>query len=110
MTPLARRRWRAPPAELAEKAAYRPGSLSALAQPLDAEGRALAAAPPPPLPMTLHTVAAGETLSKLARRYYGVAKLYGVIFEADREVLDNADELFVSDVLKIPPKPPIRQQ
>ncbi len=45
-----------------------------------------------------------------ARRYYGVAKLYGVIFEADREVLDNADEIFVSNVLRTPPKPPTRQQ
>lgn len=102
----ARRRWREPAENLPEKVAYRPGALSAVATALDAE----AATAPDHVAVngavsSKHTVVSGDTLSKLAKKYYGDAQLYDVIFSANRDVLDHPDEIFVGDVLRIPEMP-----
>lgn len=52
--------------------------------------------------MRTHTVARGETLSKIAKRYYGKASLYPRIFDANRDQLDDADKIKPGQVLKIP--------
>lgn len=49
-----------------------------------------------------HTVAKGETLSKIAKTYYGKASLYPKIFDANRDQLDDADKIKPGQVLKIP--------
>jgi len=44
----------------------------------------------------------GDTLSKIAKEYYGDAKQYPVIFEANREVIKNADLIFPGQKIRIP--------
>ena len=49
-----------------------------------------------------HDVAAGDTLSALAKRYYGDASKYTRIFEANRDQLSDPDKIKVGQKLKIP--------
>ena len=58
---------------------------------------------PAPSPEVTHTVQAGDTLSKLAREYYGDDKHHRKIFEANRDKLDSPDDIKVGQELKIPP-------
>lgn len=51
---------------------------------------------------TRHTVHSGESLSKIAKHYYDDAMEYKKIFEANRDILSNADEIEVGQVLTIP--------
>ena len=51
----------------------------------------------------LHTVERGDTLSKIAKAYYGDAMKYPVIFEANKPMLDNPDKIYPGQVLRIPP-------
>lgn len=50
-----------------------------------------------------YTVQAGDTLSKLAKEFYGDASQYKRIFEANRDKLDDADSIRVGQELRIPP-------
>ncbi len=52
----------------------------------------------------MHTVAAGETLSKLAKEYLGDAGRYMEIFNANKDTLTNPDLIKVGQHLKIPAK------
>jgi nucleoid-associated protein YgaU len=49
-----------------------------------------------------HTVVKGDTLSKLAKQYYGDAALYPQIFEANRDILKDPDKIQVGQRLRIP--------
>lgn len=53
----------------------------------------------------LHTVVAGDTLSKIAKKEYGNAKRWRVIFEANQDILKNPDLIHPGQVLKIPTEP-----
>ena len=55
-----------------------------------------------PVPMQTYTVVSGDTLSKIAKKYYGDAMQYPKIFEANRDILTNPDLIKVGQVLKIP--------
>ena len=66
---------------------------------------------PPPEPVeqpveaeTIHEVIAGDTLSGLAKTYYGNASLYMTIFEANRDILDDPNLIKIGQKLRIPPK------
>lgn len=50
----------------------------------------------------VHTVASGETLSKIAKRYLGDANAYMRIFEANGDVLKDPNVIKVGQELKIP--------
>ncbi len=50
-----------------------------------------------------HTVVAGDTLSKIAKKHYGNAMKYPVIFEANKPMLENPDKIYPGQVLRIPP-------
>ena len=52
---------------------------------------------------TFHTVERGDTLSAIARDHYGNASRYPVIFEANRPMLEDPDEIYPGQVLRIPP-------
>jgi len=52
----------------------------------------------------VHTVAAGETLSKIAKTYLGDSGKYMEIFNANRDTLSNPDLIKVGQSLKIPAK------
>ena len=49
-----------------------------------------------------HTVREGETLSGLARAFYGNPSLFPRIFEANRNVLDDPNVIVPGQVLRIP--------
>jgi nucleoid-associated protein YgaU len=50
----------------------------------------------------VHEVQSGETLSAIAKKYYGEANAYNRIFEANRPMLDDPDEIYPGQVLLIP--------
>jgi len=49
-----------------------------------------------------HTVESGESLSKIAKHYYGDAMKYNHIFEANKNILDNPDVIHPGQELTIP--------
>lgn len=49
-----------------------------------------------------HEVQAGDTLSKIAKRYYGDASLYMQIFEANTDQLKDPNLIKVGQKLRIP--------
>jgi len=49
-----------------------------------------------------HEVAKGDTLSKIAEKYYGDPSLYRKIFEANRDRIKNPDLIQVGWKLRIP--------
>lgn len=51
-----------------------------------------------------HTVARGDTLSAIAKQYYGDANKYNAIFEANRPMLSHPDKIYPGQVLRIPPQ------
>jgi nucleoid-associated protein YgaU len=51
-----------------------------------------------------YTVKAGDTLSVIAEKIYGDAAKFEVIFEANKDILKNANDIKVGQELKIPPK------
>ena len=51
-----------------------------------------------------YTVAAGDSLSKIAKHFYGHANDWHRIFDANRDQISNPDLIKPGQVLKIPPK------
>jgi nucleoid-associated protein YgaU len=49
-----------------------------------------------------HVVVSGDTLSGLAKKYYGKGSLYMKIFEANKDQLTNPDLIKVGQKLRIP--------
>jgi nucleoid-associated protein YgaU len=49
-----------------------------------------------------HTVVPGDTLSKIAQKYYGDASLYPQIFQANRDVLSDPNKISPGQKLRIP--------
>ena len=49
-----------------------------------------------------HEVQKGETLSKIAQKYYGDASLYPKIFEANRDAIKDPNLIRVGQKLRIP--------
>lgn len=51
-----------------------------------------------------YTVAPGDSLSKIAKHFYGKANDWHRIFDANRDQISNPDLIKPGQVLKIPPK------
>ncbi len=49
-----------------------------------------------------HTVVSGDTLSAIAKTYYGNAMKYPMIFEANKPMLADPDKIYPGQVLRIP--------
>ena len=49
-----------------------------------------------------HTVVSGDSLSKIAKKVYGDAMKYPVIFEANKPMLTHPDKIYPGQVLRIP--------
>ncbi len=100
----ARRRWLDDAKNLKDNAPYRPATLNDVASALNGldrvtngvgvqfEGETLA----------IHKVAAGDTLSKLAQRYYADANQWNRIFVANSDILDSPHRIYVGQSLRIP--------
>ena len=50
-----------------------------------------------------YTVVKGDTLSKIAKEFYGNANKYPQIFEANRPMLTHPDKIYPGQLLRIPP-------
>jgi nucleoid-associated protein YgaU len=51
-----------------------------------------------------HTVVSGDTLSKIAKKFYGDANKYQGIFEANKPMLKHPDKIYPGQMLRIPPQ------
>lgn len=49
-----------------------------------------------------HTVVSGDNLSKIAKKFYGDANKYPVIFEANKPMLTHPDKIYPGQMLRIP--------
>lgn len=81
----------------------------ALAKPVAAPAAAPAAkpavaapAPAAPAAERIHVIEKGETLSAIAKKYYGNANQYMKIFEANRDTLKDPDKIKAGAKLRIP--------
>ena len=51
-----------------------------------------------------YTVVKGDTLSKIAKQFYGDANAYMGIFEANKPMLTHPDKIYPGQNLRIPPR------
>lgn len=51
-----------------------------------------------------YTVVSGDTLSKIAKEFYGNANAYMGIFEANKPMLSHPDKIYPGQMLRIPPQ------
>lgn len=51
-----------------------------------------------------HDVVSGDTLSAIAKKYYGDASKYPKIFEANKPMLSDPDKIYPGQKLRIPPQ------
>tara|TARA_R110002050_G_scaffold157464_2_gene286094 strand:+ start:7831 stop:8316 length:486 start_codon:yes stop_codon:yes gene_type:complete len=49
-----------------------------------------------------HTVVSGDTLGKIAKKFYGDAMKHAIIFEANKPMLTNPDKIYPGQLLRIP--------
>jgi nucleoid-associated protein YgaU len=49
-----------------------------------------------------HTVVSGDSLSKIAKQFYGNANAYMKIFEANKPMLSHPDKIYPGQMLRIP--------
>ncbi len=49
-----------------------------------------------------YTIEKGDTLSAISKRFYGKAKFWPKIFEANRDTIENADKIFPGQVITLP--------
>jgi nucleoid-associated protein YgaU len=54
-------------------------------------------------PATFYTVEEGDTLSAIAKKQYGSANKYEVIFRANQPMLKDPNAIYPGQVLRIPP-------
>ena len=81
-----------------EKAILAAGNTQGVAQVDDQ----LSVASPEP-ESQYHRVVSGDTLSKIAKQYYGDLSKYPEIFEANKPMLKDPDKIYPGQVLRIPP-------
>jgi nucleoid-associated protein YgaU len=73
------------------------------AQPAQAQPAQPQPAQAQPAPQSqFYTVRSGDTLSKIAKQVYGDANRYSAIFEANKPMLQDPDEIYPGQVLRIP--------
>jgi nucleoid-associated protein YgaU len=61
--------------------------------------------PPAPAPepeFTFYTIVSGDSLSKIAKKYYGDALKWKTLFEANHEVIQNPDLIYPGQVIRVP--------
>ena len=91
----------APDQATKEKVLLACGNVQGVAAVTDQMTVAQAAEPP----AQFHTVASGDTLSKISAKYYGNANEYNRIFEANKPMLSDPNKIYPGQVLRIPTKP-----
>ncbi|SDM32798.1 BON domain-containing protein [Catalinimonas alkaloidigena] len=74
------------------------GNLDGIAQVDDQ----MTVATPPEPEAQFYTVEKGDTLSKIAKQYYGNANAYMKIFDANKPMLKDPDKIYPGQKLRIP--------
>ena len=59
-------------------------------------------APAPTEKVEYYEIVSGETLSAVAKKYYGKGSAYMRIFEANREVIKDPDKIYPGQKIRIP--------
>ncbi len=93
----------------------RAGDVETAAQVLQVrEDAATESTPSPATPLprpTYHVVARGESLSKIARRYYGNVRKWPILYEANRRTIGpDPNMIHPNQKLLVPPLPHVRLQ
>lgn len=83
--------------EIKEKAVLLAGNLKGVNQVDDSGLEA-----PEGEPYDFYTVVKGDSLSKIAKEYYGDPMKYPVLFEANKEIIKDPDLIFPGQVLRVP--------
>ena len=81
----------------AEKVVLAVGNTQGVAQ---VDSRLTVVEPAPEASM--YTVQSGDSLSKIAKQYYGDPMKYPAIFEANQPMLSDPDKIYPGQVLRIP--------
>jgi nucleoid-associated protein YgaU len=87
-----------PSAEAMQKAVLIAGNIEGVSE-VNISGLKV---PPPKEKVEYYIIVKGDTLSKIAKHYYGDANKYPRIFEANREVIKNPDLIFPGQKIRIP--------
>lgn len=61
-------------------------------------------APAPAPEVEYYTIVSGDSLSKIAKKYYGNAMDYPKLFDENREVIKDPDLIYPGQKIRIPPK------
>ena len=85
-------------AEAKEKAVLMAGNVKGIGE-VRADGLT---APAPVQEVQYYEIQSGDTLSAIAKKYYGNASDYPRIFEANREVIKDANLIFPGQKIRIP--------
>ena len=85
-------------AEAMEKAVLMAGNVKGVSE-VKADG---ISAPPQQAQVEYYVIQKGDSLSAIAKRYYGKAGDYPRIFDANREVIKNADLIYPGQKIRIP--------
>jgi nucleoid-associated protein YgaU len=85
-------------AEAMEKAVLMAGNLKGVEE-VNVDGLE---APPQAEEVDFYEIASGDTLSAIAKRFYGDANAYPKLVEANREVIKDADKIFPGQKIRIP--------
>lgn len=103
---------RAPSAEAREKAILLAGNVEGVAKvnadALQAPPEASTASPSATTGASaapasqFYEIKPGDTLSKIAQRFYGDASAYQKIFEANREVIEDPNKIYPGQKIRIP--------
>ncbi len=51
-----------------------------------------------------YTIRKGDTLSAIAKQHYGEASAWRILFEANRDILDDPDRIHPGQEIRIPPQ------
>ncbi|MCB0620958.1 MAG: peptidoglycan-binding protein LysM [Saprospiraceae bacterium] len=88
--------------EIKEKVILTLGNVAGIATVDDRLSVVQTETSPPVREAQFHEVKKGDTLSKIAKNYYGDAMKYPVIFEANKPMLKSPDLIYPGQVLRIP--------
>ena len=84
--------------EALEKAVLMAGNIKGVSS-INVDGLT---APPQTAEVEFYVIEKGDSLSAIAKRFYGDANAYPVIFEANREVIKDANLIFPGQKIRIP--------
>ena len=87
-----------PSAEAMQKAVLLAGNIQGVSE-VDIAGLKV---PPPKEKVEYYIIVKGDTLSAISKKYYGDANKYPRIFEANREVIKDANLIFPGQKIRIP--------